>query len=101
MELRVAKRSRCCQGRLPLARVKVASTGLDDGKNCLRETLNPTSDNVYYVRFGQLILAISAHLRTFGGRGMRLEFRPMRHWQWRMANLEGAFDASLWQPCQV
>ncbi len=65
MELRVAKRSRCCQGRLPLARVKVASTGLDDGKNCLRETLNPTSDNLYYVRFGQLILAISAHLRTF------------------------------------
>ena len=43
----------------------MASTGLDDGKNCPRETLNPTSDNLCYVRFRQLILAISAHLRTF------------------------------------
>ena len=33
-ELRVAKRNRWCQGRLPPARVKVASTGLDDGENC-------------------------------------------------------------------
>lgn len=43
----------------------MASTGLDGGKNGPRETHSPTSDNLCYVRFRHLILAVLANLRTF------------------------------------